>query len=216
MTDEQTIISEVLAFVLENLRTYTTRGEGVVEKLLADFAPDISFIPVRENQIVRGIDEIEVFVRREFEQHAAAIGMDVLWTNVKVLRENLAVVETATDLHFSDTLTMQLRGTFVCEKRQGRWLMVNLHGSLPSRTAPEETWPVDVLRARNEELEREVAERTVELAQRNEALQQAHREAQIEAALEQVRARAMAMHKSEELAEAAALLFQELKAMMSA
>ncbi len=211
MTDEQTITSEVLAFVLKNLRTYTTRGEGVVEKLLADFAPDISFIPVRENQIVRGIDEIEVFVRREFEQHAAAIGMDVLWTNVKVLRENLAVVETATDLHFSDTLTMQLRGTFVCEKRQGRWLMVNLHGSLPSRTAPEETWPVDVLRARNEELEREVAERTVELAQRNEALQQAHREAQIEAALEQVRARAMAMHKSEELAEAAALLFQELK-----
>ena len=28
MTDEQTIVAEVLAFVLENLRTYTTQGEG--------------------------------------------------------------------------------------------------------------------------------------------------------------------------------------------
>ena len=39
------------------------------------------------------------------------------------------------------------------------------------------------------------------------------REAQIEAALERVRARAMAMHRSDELAPAAELLYQELKAL---
>jgi len=39
------------------------------------------------------------------------------------------------------------------------------------------------------------------------------REAQIEAALERVRAKAMTMHKSDELAEAAELLYQELKAL---
>ena len=36
------------------------------------------------------------------------------------------------------------------------------------------------------------------------------REAQIEAALERVRARTMAMHRSEELAEAASVLFQQI------
>ena len=39
------------------------------------------------------------------------------------------------------------------------------------------------------------------------------REAQIEAALERVRARTMAMQRSEELAEVATVLFQQVKAL---
>jgi len=57
----------------------------------------------------------------------------VLWTKVKVLRSTLAVVELAMKMHFSETVTMQLRGMFVCEKRSGRWWIVNLHRSLPSQ-----------------------------------------------------------------------------------
>src|SRR6201987_5514323 len=56
----------------------------------------------------------------------------------------------------------------------------------------------------NAELERQLADKTSELQRKN-------RELEIEAALERVRSRAMAMHSSEELNALAGILFNELK-----
>jgi len=63
--------------------------------------------------------------------------------------------------------------------------------------------PCDKWRKRNEELEQLVAEKTSELAKKE-------RELTIEASLERVRGRAMAMQKSEELTELVATVFKEL------
>jgi signal transduction histidine kinase len=57
---------------------------------------------------------------------------------------------------------------------------------------------------RNQELERLLAERTAEV-------EAARRATEIEVALERVRVRTMAMHHSDELADASVLVFQELK-----
>ena len=61
-----------------------------------------------------------------------------------------------------------------------------------------------ILSTQNETLEKQVAERTAELVHKN-------RDLEIEGALERVRAKTMAMHKSEEVLETANVLYQELK-----
>ncbi|HYE96381.1 MAG TPA: hypothetical protein VD962_09240, partial [Rubricoccaceae bacterium] len=63
---------------------------------------------------------------------------------------------------------------------------------------------LDALQARNEELERLVTERTA-------ALEQAHRRAEVEAALERVRAQAMGIAHSDETASVAVAMFDELR-----
>ena len=60
-----------------------------------------------------------------------------------------------------------------------------------------------ILAIQNEVLEAQVTERTAELELKN-------RELVVEAALEKVRGRTMAMHKSDELSEVATLLFQQM------
>jgi hypothetical protein len=60
-----------------------------------------------------------------------------------------------------------------------------------------------ILATQNEVLEAQVTERTAELELKN-------RELVVEAALEKVRGRTMAMHKSDELSEVATLLFQQM------
>jgi hypothetical protein len=211
MTAEDTIASEVRTFVLENLHSYTCKRD--VDKVLADFASNIFFIPIGQTQSIRGLEELEPWLRHEFEQHPDPVDTEQLWEHVDVLGPALAVVNTATRLHFSKTVVMELRCTFVCEKQPDvGWQIVNLHGALPAQPPAEgELWSVDKLRARNEQLEREVAERTEQLARQKTELERAYREAQIEAALERVRARSMVMHQSNELSEVIAVVFNEME-----
>ena len=61
-----------------------------------------------------------------------------------------------------------------------------------------------ILATQNETLEKQVAERTAELAHKN-------RELEIEAALDKVRSRSLAMHKSDELQEVVVVVFEKLK-----
>ncbi len=92
---------------------------------------------------------------------------------------------------------LHVRLTTLVEKRAGHWKVVHFHGSTPdSDIAEEEAFPMEGLKRKNEELEAKIRERT--------------RELEIEAALERVRTRAMAMHKSQELAEVATVLYNEL------
>ena len=60
-----------------------------------------------------------------------------------------------------------------------------------------------LLTARNAELEKELLEKTL-------ALQQKDRELEIEAALERVRSRSLAMHKSEQLADIISTICKEI------
>jgi hypothetical protein len=94
--------------------------------------------------------------------------------------------------------------TFLQETPSG-WKVVQQHGSLPDMRVQEgETLAIDKISRENVELRDAVKRRTVELEVKN-------RELEIEAALERVRARAMAMHKSDELNEVVSVLFEKLK-----
>ncbi len=87
----------------------------------------------------------------------------------------------------------------------GKWKIIQQHGSLPDSRAEEgEQVNTDKIKAENIKLKNAVKRRTIELEEKN-------RELEIEAALEKVRARTMAMQKSEELAETSFVLFQQFK-----
>ncbi len=74
---------------------------------------------------------------------------------------------------------------------------------LSAQTLAQEQEKKQILATQNETLEKQVAERTAELVHKN-------RDLEIEAALERVRARTMAMQKSEELAEVSYLLNKQV------
>ncbi|GGD48172.1 ATP-binding protein [Muriicola marianensis] len=90
-----------------------------------------------------------------------------------------------------------LRLSTILEKISGKWMVTHFHGSTPDANIDEEeALPMEGLRKKNEELEEKIRERT--------------RELEIEASLERVRARAMAMHTSDELNQLIGTVFKEL------
>lgn len=98
-----------------------------------------------------------------------------------------------------------IRLSTVLEYRDQKWIVVHWHGSKPEYEQGEtDTWHVNEWKQKNAELEKLVEEKTADLIIKN-------RELEIESALERVRSRSMAMHKSEELLEVANVLFQELR-----
>ncbi|MBL7874735.1 MAG: nuclear transport factor 2 family protein, partial [Cyclobacteriaceae bacterium] len=101
----------------------------------------------------------------------------------------------------------KLRVTALMRKEKSGWKYVHQHGSLPDTRASEnETIATEKIKKENQQLREAVKRRTVELEHKN-------RELAIEAAMEKVRARSLAMQKPEELAEVAEVLRKEMGAL---
>ena len=98
----------------------------------------------------------------------------------------------------------KLRISTLLKETEEGWKVVQQHGSLPDMRVQEgETLAIDKISRENVELRDAIKRATTELEHKN-------RELQIEAALERVRARAMAMQNSSELSELVARVFEEL------
>ncbi|WP_304622106.1 nuclear transport factor 2 family protein, partial [Rhodohalobacter sulfatireducens] len=98
----------------------------------------------------------------------------------------------------------KFRSSAMLRETEDGWKMAQQHGSLPDmRVGEGETLAIEKITKENIELRDAVKRRTAELEHKN-------RELEIEAALERVRARSMAMHKSEELVEVVRQLKKEI------
>jgi signal transduction histidine kinase/DNA-directed RNA polymerase subunit N (RpoN/RPB10) len=103
------------------------------------------------------------------------------------------------------TFYAKLRVSTWMQQMRNEWKIVQQHFSIPDTKAEEgQTIGLEKISKENIELRDAVKRRTVELEVKN-------RELQIEAALEKVRSRTMAMQHSDELPETSYLLFQQLK-----
>ena len=103
------------------------------------------------------------------------------------------------------TFYQKFRLSSLIQKTADGWKVLHQHGSYPdSKTTEGEAFAFDTLKSENSRLQKAISERTVELENKN-------RELQIEAAMERVRARSMAMRHSDELADTASVLFQQIK-----
>ncbi len=96
--------------------------------------------------------------------------------------------------------------TLLTEKKEG-WKIIHQHSSFPdSKTEEGQNVAIDKIAEENRELREAVKRRTIELEQKN-------RELEIETALEKVRAKSMAMNKSEELADLSFELVKQVQAL---
>ncbi|HEU5165850.1 MAG TPA: ATP-binding protein [Chitinophagaceae bacterium] len=91
--------------------------------------------------------------------------------------------------------------------KKNKWKVIYQHGSFPdSKTEGGERVSTEKIKAENIQLRDAMTKRTIELDEKNRKLE-------IEAALERVRARAMSMQHSDELADLVATVFKELTAL---
>jgi signal transduction histidine kinase len=96
-----------------------------------------------------------------------------------------------------------VRLSSVFEFSNNTWKLVHLHGSKAVETE-DDTWHLNEWKQKSEQLQKLVDEKTAELTKQN-------REFEIQAALERVRSRAMAMHKSEELQDVISDVFIQMQ-----
>ena len=102
---------------------------------------------------------------------------------------------------------LKFRLSFIFEYRQHKWVMVHSHTSTPdNQRSDDEVWPVEELKKRTAVLEKSLDEKIAELEIKN-------RELEVEAALEKVRSRSLAMYKSDEMQEVVNTVFESLKSL---
>ncbi|MEO9144442.1 MAG: ATP-binding protein [Ginsengibacter sp.] len=156
-----------------------------------------------------GVEDLLKLLKIQREQSE---GLDMTWKIEPVSRyvnaeENLAVF--ADNVHLTANLNgekikMYLRFSSVMEYTNDKWLAIHFHASKPEEVQSEEdTFGIENWKQKVEKLEKIVAERTADLVEKN-------RELEIEAALEKVRSRSLAMHKSEEMPEVANIVYERI------
>lgn len=180
---------------LEEIVDPKVMGYGTtVDEQVHDLEGYISLIKAQEEQVKAGGLDI-VFERKEVHRRYSPN------------KDTALVVEEIKATISSDEIKNQLslRFSAVMEYKNESWKLIHWHGSVPSDTE-DDAWHVNEWKAENERLEKLVAEQTSDLQQKN-------RDLEIEAALERVRSRSMAMHKSEELSETSAEMFKQIKAL---
>jgi signal transduction histidine kinase/ketosteroid isomerase-like protein len=105
------------------------------------------------------------------------------------------------------TFYAPFRMSSLMEKTETGWITFHQHGSYPDMKALEgEAFSLDALKTENIRLQEGIKARTLELEEKN-------RELEIEAALERVRARSMAMQSSNELREVILEVLKKLQAL---
>ena len=118
--------------------------------------------------------------------------------NAFIVEENILTLTSPDEVN-----SIFLRISCVMEYMDNRWKLTHWHTSTPVDTENDH-WHQEEWKREKEKLQKLVDEQTANLHAKN-------RELEIEAALERVRARTMAMQNSEELADAAFVLFEQLR-----
>lgn len=144
-------------------------------------------------------------------QKAQGEGMNLRW-EIKPLRhytsadENTAIFADELFLQAgvgNETVEMYFRFSVVLVYQKNKWVVMHWHGSKPENVESEkDTFGIETWKEKAVALEKLVAERTTDLVLKN-------RELEIETALERVRSRSMAMHKSEELKEVIQVVYEQ-------
>ncbi|MAN87679.1 MAG: hypothetical protein CL555_12855 [Algoriphagus sp.] len=179
--------------------------EGLVDENVMGFGTAM-------DEKILGIEEFKKLLNNQKIQSES---LDIIWRNEPVHRfisedENSAVFAESiytTIKTGEEAVEMYMRFSTVLNYSGKQWKVVHWHGSKPEEVVSEkDTWGIDIWKQKTEELEKLVKEKTADLLEKN-------RELEIEAALERIRARTMAMQSSDELAATASLLFQELQSL---
>jgi signal transduction histidine kinase len=179
-----------------------------VETYDAYFDDDYHFIGSTNNEEFLNRKDTTKFFEQTGEQFA---GITALRNETKILEVFgtsvfLTHVFDGWFLHDNEwTYYGRFRFSSVMQKKEAGWRFIYQHFSMPDLKSDEgQTIGYENITAENFELKEAIKRRTIELEVKNKELE-------IEAALERVRSRSMAMHHSDELNDVVAILFENLK-----
>jgi hypothetical protein len=160
---------------------------------------DITFIGSGLHERALNKAEYKNINKEGVKQFPYPFQIEFLWTNITMLSENVACVESEVvwSQLINDEMTKELlRNTTLLKRNNSKWLVTHVHGSVPDyRLKDGDYMTNEQTIIRNKELERQVFERTRDLNKTLEELEQKNRELEIEGTLEKVRAIAMGMRE---------------------
>ena len=178
------------------------------ERLLKITSPNIVGLGTTYDEKIVGLKEAKALLERQKEQgKGLSFSYETNNLGIHISEDkNTAVFIDEIKLSITtegETITMDLRFSIVLEYLHNKWFLVHFHTSKPEKVESEkDTWGIETWKEKAEELEREISERTADLVLKN-------RELAIQAAMERVRARSMAMQSSDELHEVIGVVFQQ-------
>ncbi|MCU0414896.1 MAG: nuclear transport factor 2 family protein, partial [Ignavibacteriaceae bacterium] len=160
----------------------------------------------------------ESYARREgVKQFPYPFQIEFLWTNITMLSENVACVESEVvwSQLINDEMTKELlRNTTLLKRENNKWLVTHVHGSVPDyRLKDGDYMTNEQTIVRNRELEQQVFERTRDLNKTLEELEQKNRELEIEGALEKVRTIAMGMREPADMLDVCKTISLQLQSL---
>lgn len=138
---------------------------------------NVTVIGTAAHEILIGVDAYRDMIASDLEEVPGQVSISFPWTRARLFGD-VGYVEAEMELKLPVDGSLQdigsVRVTQLYQRVDGRWLIEHVHMSFPSADqTSSEVWPIDALKARNLELERQVAERTTALRQKTEALEAA-------------------------------------------
>lgn len=205
MTPEETLVS----YHKEILEKWVNRGPLILQEMLDFFHPDFSGFGTGLHENLENLEAYAQLIKNEHEEVPEPSILELAWLKGKTINNTgntwcIFHLKIPVEGQFLEMKNLRMSLTWVKEKGKD-WKAIHGHASAPWVMQQEgETWPIEELQARNQELEKIVAEKTADLVEKNRVLK-------VEMALERVRAQTMAMRKSEELTKVATIMYEELQ-----
>ena len=180
---------------------------GDVKTMGSFLSDDFTLIGTSDGEVFNNKKSAIKYLKATIHQIAGVLSRKNIEIKVTQVNDTVLVNEFS-DAYISPDGTPsfydKFRATVIMKRVRGKWKFIHQHGSLPdSKAEVGETLAAEKIRKENRELREAVKRRTRELEETN-------RDLEIEASLEKVRARAMAMQSSSELADLIGMIYTEL------
>ncbi|MEM9999221.1 MAG: nuclear transport factor 2 family protein, partial [Bacteroidota bacterium] len=160
--------ADIMEAVVALFQTLGTEEPAVLDGLQALLAPHFAGLGTGPDDFYANPEAFVATIRIEQAQMPHATTWDSIWTDVRRLRDDLAIVTGQLRLLIHaepEEHTIEPRYTFVLERLDGRWLLAHAHFSVEDPILDPGATLASALERRNRDLERLVERRTAELNQ---------------------------------------------------
>jgi signal transduction histidine kinase/ketosteroid isomerase-like protein len=180
---------------------------GDVESMIPLLDDNYTQVGSAEGEVFSNKKEAVQFLYDTIDQVAGKLEMRNRVTELEQ-QDNTILIHERCDLYALDgkkwIFYSKFRATTLMQEKKERWRITHQHSSFPdTKTEDGQNIAIDKIAEENQQLREAVKRRTIELEQKN-------RELEIETSLERVRAKALAMHSSNDLFDVANTLREQM------
>lgn len=153
------------------------KGAFTIEDIQPFFAEDVSAIGSGEHELGKSLQDVVRNFSDDFSELQTPLLIDFFYESVKLLSETVSLVEAEAyvdlEVESGARLKFHLRFTTLFVLKGDKWLISHNHVSIPSSEQEEgEAYPIDALKAKNNRLEKLVTQRTQQLNEKTQLLEE--------------------------------------------